>query len=213
MNFENIENLVSHMFDNLDNEDNLVSVIANKKMVTDIMVELLNYKNVILESCELDYDEEYDREYIVSLFDDVESDNWHVNAEKCYLPEKQKYVATEGYVLFHEDVNSKALIDMQNNECMPLEDHDWFTIGNEELEGITEDDNDVETNLDETDPKDELDDSGYSITIKVGLDTDEAEKIIRDMRKNFQREVSGMFDMLYRPYLYEYHPQPLRFYW
>ncbi len=30
LNYENIENLVSHMFDNLDNEDNLVSVIANK---------------------------------------------------------------------------------------------------------------------------------------------------------------------------------------
>lgn len=213
LNYENIENLVSHMFDNLDNEDNLVSVIANKKMVTDIMVELLNYKNVILESCELDYDEEYDREYIVSLFDDVESDNWHVNVEKCYLAQKDKYVSTDGYILFHEDVNSKAMVDMQNNEYMPLGEHDWFTIGNEELEDINEDDNDVETNLDGTDPEDELDDSEYSITVKVGLDTDEAEKIIRDMRKNFQREVSGMFDMLYRPYLYEYHPQPLRFYW
>lgn len=47
----------------------------------------------------------------------------------------------------------------------------------------------------------------------VDEDTNEAEKMIRDMRKNFQREVSGMFDMLYRSYLYEYHPQPLRFYW
>lgn len=47
----------------------------------------------------------------------------------------------------------------------------------------------------------------------VDEDTDEAEKMIRDMRKNFQREVSGMFDMLYRPYLYEYRPQPIRFYW
>lgn len=153
LNFENVEDLVFHMFANLDNEDNLVSVIANKQMIIDIMVELLNYKNVILESCELDYDEEYDREYIVSLFDDVESDNWHINVEKCYLPEKQKYVATEGYVLFHEDVNSKAMVDMQNNEYMPLGEHDWFAIGNEELEGINEDDNDVETNLNETDPR------------------------------------------------------------
>lgn len=206
LNFENIENLVSHMFDNLDNEDNLVSVIANKKMVTDIMVELLNYKNVILESCELDYDEEYDREYIVSLFDDVESDNWHVNVEKCYLVQKDKYISTDGYILFHEDVNSKAMVDMQNNEYMPLGEHDWFTIGNEELEDINEDDNDVETNLDGTDPEDELDDSGYSITVKVGLDTDEAEKIIRDMRKNFQRELSDMFGISYRPL-------PLRFFW
>lgn len=206
LNFENIEDLVSHMFANLGNENNLVSVIANKQMITDIMVELLNYKNVILNSCDIDYEEEYDREYIVSLFDDAESDNWHVNVEKCYLPEKQKYVATEGYVLFHEDVNSKALIDMQNNECMPLGEHDWFAIGNEELEGINEDDNDVETNLNETDPEDELDDSGYSITVKVGLDTDEAEKIIRDMRRNFQRELSDMLGIPYRPL-------PLRFFW
>ena len=213
LNFENIEDLVSHMFANLDNENNLVSVITNKSMTTDIMVELLNYKNAILNSCDIDYEEEYDREYIVSLFDDAESDNWYVNVEKSYLPEKEKYVATEGYVLFHEDVNSKAMVDMQNNEYMSLGEHDWFTIGEEKLENINEDNNDVETNLDGTDPEDELDDSGYSITVKVGLDTGEAEKIIRDMRKNFQRELPDMFDMLYRPYLYEYRPQPIRFFW
>ena len=191
LNFENIENLVSHMFDNLDNEDNLVSVIANKKMVTDIMVELLNYKNVILESCELDYDEEYDREYIVSLFDDVESDNWHVNVEKCYPAQKDKYVSTDGYILFHEDVNSKALIDMQNNEYMHLGDHDWFTIGNEKFDNTDED---------------ESTDSEYSVTVKVNLDTNEAENMICDMRKNFQRELSNMFGIPYRPF-------HLRFFW
>lgn len=208
LNFENIENLVSHMFDNLDNEDNLVSVIANKKMVTDIMVELLNYKNVILESCALDYDEEYDREYIVSLFDDVESDNWHVNVEKCYLAQKDKYVSTDGYILFHEDVNSKAMVDMQNNEYMPLGEHDWFAIGEENLENADKDGDDrngEETELDEeTDNKSP--DSGYSITVKVGLDTDEEEKMIRDMRKNFQRELYDMFGIPYRPL-------PLRFFW
>ena len=51
-----------------------------------------------------------------------------------------------------------------------------------------------------------MDDSGYSITVKVGLDTGEAEKIIRDMRKNFQRELSDMFGISYRPL-------PLRFFW
>ena len=60
LNFENIEDLVSHMFGSLNNEDNFVSVIANKQMVIDIMLELLNYKNVILESCDIDYEEEYD---------------------------------------------------------------------------------------------------------------------------------------------------------
>lgn len=204
--FENVEDLVSHMFANLDNEDNLVSVIANKQMIIDIMVELLNYKNVILESCELDYDEEYDREYIVSLFDDVESDNWHVNIEKCYLTEKDKYVSTDGYVLFHEDVNSKALIDMQNNEYAPLGTHDWFTVGEEKLDDTNEDGSNEETDLDDVSDKDESTDSGYSITVKVGLDTNEAEKMIRDIRKNFQREISNIFGIPYRPL-------PFRFFW
>jgi hypothetical protein len=211
LNFENIEDLVSHMFANLDNEDNLVSVIADKQMTIEIMVELLNYKNVILDGCELDYEEEYGREYIVSLFDDVESDDWHVNVEKCYLPEKDKYVSTDGYVLFHEDVNSKAMIDMQNNEYMPLGDHDWFTIGNEELEGANEDgvdDRNEDTDLDDVSDKDKSTDSGYSITVKVGLDTNEAEKMIRDMRKNFQKELFDMFGIPYRPL-----PLPLRFFW
>lgn len=215
LNFENIEDLVSHMFANLDNENNLVSVIANKQMSTNIMIELLNYKNVFLDSCEIDYEEDYSREYIVSLFDDVESDNWHINVEKCYLPEKEKYISTEGYVLFHEHVNSKALIDMQNNEYMPLGDHDWFTIGDEDLENTDENDSNEKTDLDEADAdsEDEFADSGYSVTVKVSLDTDEAERMIRDMRKNFQNEVSGMFDLLYRPCLYEYRPHPMRFFW
>lgn len=206
LNFGNSEDLVSHMFENLDNDANLVSVIANKQMTTDIMVELLNYKNVILESCEIDYEEEYDREYIVSLFNDVESDFWYVNVEKCYLIEKNKYVSTDGYVLFHEDVNSKAMIDMQNNEYIPLGDHDWFTISEEEeLEDTDEYGSNEETDLDNVSDED---DSGYSITVKVGLDTDEAEKIIHDMRENFQREFFDMFGLVYKPYpyLFGYHP-------
>lgn len=194
LNFENIEDLVSHMFEHLDNEDNLVSIIANKQMTTDIMVELLNYKNVILNSCDIDYEEEYGREYIVSLFDDRESDNWYVNAEKCYLSEKGKYVSTDGYVLFHEDVNSKAMIDMQNNEYMPLGKYDWFTIGDKN-----------DTDSDEN-AENENEDSANSVTVTVNLDSYEAEKMIRNMEVDFVRRMSGMIDMLYRPYLYDYHP-------
>lgn len=74
LNFEDIEHLVSHMFENLDNADNLVSVISNKSMVIEIMKELLEYENVILNSCDIDDDCDYDREYLISLNDDVDSD-------------------------------------------------------------------------------------------------------------------------------------------
>lgn len=135
INFENIGDLASQLFQYTDTEEHLVSVVANKEIVTEIMAELLNYEDVVLDSCIIDFDEEYNREYILSLSDDIHSDDWHVSVEKCYNESKDIYYSTEGYVLFHEDVNSKALIDMQRNEFTPLGEHDWFTVGkDEELE-------------------------------------------------------------------------------
>lgn len=211
LNFENIEDLVSHMFEKLDG-DEPVSVVANKDLAISIMQELLEYKNVILKYANVD-DYDYDKEYIVTLHDDYDSDSWDIAIEPIYNYEKEMYFGTDGYVLFHEDANSKAMIDMKNNENIELSGHDWFTIGEEESEDIAEDDTNEETDLDGDNPKDELDDSDYSVTIKVGLDSEEAEEMIRDMEKNLNRHVSNMFDMLYRPYLYEYHSHPIRFYW
>lgn len=213
LNFENYEELVDYMFENC--EEQTVSVIANKEIVTDILKELLCYEDTEVDICELDNDEEYDREYTVVLYKNSDVDKWTFGVEKAYLEDSNKYMATGDYVLFHEDVNSKALIDAQNNEYMPIREHEWFTIGEEEFKDTDEDDIDGGTDLDGDDPedyKDESNDSDYSVTIKVGLDSDEAEDLIRDMRKNFQREFSDMFDMLYRPYLYEYHPK-IRFFW
>lgn len=142
LNFENIEDLVSYMFNNLDNDDNLISVISNRELTIAIVHELLNYENVILDNCEIVSDDEYDREYIVSLVDDVDSDKWYINVEKSYLIDKNTYVTTAGNVLFHEYVNSKAITDMQNNEFMPLDDYDYFVIGecddDEELEALSD---------------------------------------------------------------------------
>ncbi|MBD5534517.1 MAG: hypothetical protein HDQ99_02435 [Lachnospiraceae bacterium] len=210
LNFNNIEDLVTHMFENLDNEDNLVSVVANKDITVEIMKELLAYDNVILDLCNVN-SFEYDREYLLSLHDETDTDHWHVSVEQIYNYDKEMYLGTSGYVLFHEDVNSKAMLDMQNNEFMPLGEHDWFIFWETAAEDDYEDDNTEDTDPDvETDDKDV--DSGYSVTVKVDLDTDEVGKIIRDMKKNMQRELSGVFDMLYRPYPYEYHPSPLRFF-
>lgn len=211
INFENVEDLVDYMFENC--EEQTVSVIANKEIVTDILKELLCYEDTQIDICELDTDEEYDREYAVVLYKETDIDKWTFGVEKIYLEDQNKYISTGDYVLFHEDVNSKALIDAQNNEYMPLGEHDWFTIGEEESEYIAEDDTDEETDLDDDNPKDDLDDSDYIVTIKVGLDPEEAEEMIRDMNRNLNRHVSDMFDMLYRPYLYEYRPHPIRFFW
>lgn len=212
LNFENIEDLVDYMFEKLDG-DEPVSVVANKELSVSIIQELLEYKNVILKYANVD-DYEYDKEYIVTLHDDCDSDSWNIAIEPIYSYEKEMYFGTDGYVLFHEDVNSKAMLDMQNNENIELSGHDWFTIGEEESEDIAEDDTNEGTDLDaDAGNEDDSEDSGYSVTVKVDLDTEEAEEIIRDMEKNLNRHVSDMFDMLYRPYLYEYRPHPIRFFW
>lgn len=211
INFEDIEKLVDYMFENLDDKDNIISVIANKDVILDIMHELYNYNNVIINTCDIEDKFDYDKEYRLSLYNDVDEENWYVDIIPIYDAIDNRYSASDGFTLFHEDVNSKAMIDMQNNKVFPLENHDWFTIGEDESDDVDETNDGTELNDD--DPDDELDDSDYSVTIKVGLDPEEAEEMIRDMNRNLNRHVSNMFDMLYKPYLYEYRPHPIRFYW
>lgn len=209
LNFDNIEDLVVNMFEKLG-DDESVSVVADKDLALSVVNELLDYNDVILKYVNID-DYEYDKEYIVTLHDDANSDSWDIAIEPIFNYEKEVYFGTDGFVLFHEDVNSKTMIDMQNNENIELSGHDWFTIG--------EDDSDVnnDDNIENIDPDTETDDentgSGYIATVKVNLDTDEAEKFLRDMEKDIRLELSGMFDWLYRPYpyFYEYRPTPIIF--
>lgn len=203
--FENIEDLVDYMFENLGDKDNIISVIAHKDMILDIMHELYNYNNVVINTCDIEDKFDYDKEYRLSLYNDVDEENWYVDIIPIYDAVNKRYFASDGFTLFHEDVNSKAMIDMQNSKVFPLEDHDWFRVDTEESEDADEDGEDVEEDSDDDPDEDESTDSGYSVTVKVGLDSNETEKMIRDM--------SDMFDLLYRPYLYDYYPQPMRFFW
>lgn len=203
-NFENVEDLVSHMFEELDGDDP-VSVVADKDLAVEIIKELLNYENVILNFANIDtyY---YDKEYLVSLYDDTYTDYWYVSIEQIYDYENDMYFGTDGYVLFHEDVNSKALVDIQNNENIELSGYDWFVISENEE---TDDENQTETQEISTytvngksvtkneyndfvskfapdkviGTDDKLDDSDYSISVKCNLDADKALTIIEDMER------------------------------
>lgn len=210
INFDDIEHLVSYMFDNLDNEDNLVSVIADKEMIVAIMNELLDYENVILNSCDIDDDSDYNKEYRISLYDDVDSDYWYINVGKDYDSKNGRYLGVDGYVLFHEDTNSKSFINKQNNELMPLGDHDWFVVGEDVEEDDSEEDIKSDTKL-STNTKEVYRVNGKEVDKDTYLKM--IDKINRDIDKDMNREFSDMFDLLYRPWLYEYRPRPIRFYW
>lgn len=126
-NFRDIEDLVTYMFEKLDGEES-ISVIANKNLAVSVMKELLNCDDIVLDICDIN-SIDYDREYIISLHDEIDTDYWHVSVEQIYNYEKEKYFGTGGYVLFHEDVNSKALVDMQKNKNIEMSGYDWFVIG------------------------------------------------------------------------------------
>ena len=151
INFENIEALVSHMFDSVNTEDP-VTVVADKDLAVDVLAELLTYNNIILEFVDID-SYEYDKEYYVTLSLDEdkinETDYWHVSIEKAYNNVQEAYFGTDGYVLFHEDINSKILVDIQNNENVTMSGHDWFIIGKDEC--FETDDEETGNNLTEND--------------------------------------------------------------
>lgn len=211
LNFENYEYIADYMKNYIDDVNDSISVVTNKDMTVEIMYELLRWEDVNLSKCNIEHDSYYDREYMITLYYDPDDNNKIcVDVEEAYSNDLGRYIVGSDSVLFYEDVNSKALIDMENNPFFENVFHDWFTIGEEESDDTDETDEEIELNDDAS--EDESTDSGYSVTVKVGLDTEEAEEVIRDMERNLNRHVSNMFDMLYRPYLYEYRPHPIRFF-
>ena len=188
LNFEDVEDIVGYMIDEVE-EEHPVSVVADRDMILDIMRKMFEYKGISIDICSIEPIEEYDKEYALTLFMDCCDDSLSFSVENIYNSEKDMYFAVDGHVLFHEDVNSKALIDMENNKYVDIT-HDWFTIGEEECDcdeccGCCECDDNKELNI-------ESDDDGYSITVRCNLDADEAMEMIKDM-ENRMEHMNDMF--------------------
>lgn len=107
-----------------------VTAIVGKDMAIDMMQEFLSYDKTNLLSVELDT-YKYDREYQVVLTYDSDDETYSFYVNFAYDYETEQYYGMDGVVLFHEDVNSKALVDMQSNECAYMTEHDWFTFDND----------------------------------------------------------------------------------
>lgn len=144
--FYNIKQLTYWMFNKVndnDNKDNLVTVIANENLAVKLLAELLIHDDTKLDFCNID-GFEYDREYYVELSFDEDNDIYDIAVEQAYNYDKEMYFGTEGVILFHEDVNSKALIDIQSNENVEVTEYDWFTLEEDSDNGKTDDISDKE---------------------------------------------------------------------
>lgn len=225
--FEDYEEFACDIADSFDNiEDGFgdVSIIAKYVEAKEIIKELLclGYDVASVELHQEKFENYYD-EYIIGLNHDG------VWCEK--FKRSMGYFSDESNVIYIMDNCSSAVIpycksknlyevsvgdidDSENNSKESKTEH-TYTVNGKSVDKETFDDyvskfapNSVYEDTEENEPTD----SGYSVTVKINLDTDEAESMIRDMKKNFQREFSDMFDMLYRPYLYEYRSHPIRFF-
>lgn len=226
--FEDYEDFtcdISDTFNNIEDEYGDISIIAKYGEAKEIIKELLciGYNVASIELHRERFENYYD-EYIIGLNHDG------VWCEK--FKRSTGYFSDESNVIYIMDNCSSTVIsyckskniyevsigDIDNSETDGKEseaEHPYIVNG-KSVNKETFDDyvskfapNLVAEDTEENKPTD----SGYSITVKVSLDTDEAERMIRDMRKKFQREFSEMVDMLYRSYLCEYRPQPIRFFW
>lgn len=122
--FETVEDLVEYMFDNLAHHE-LVSAVAGRELSVEIMREMLTYQDTVLTVCHIDA-HGYGREYLVSLYDD--EDCRRMDVEPIYDDTQGTCAGTDGYVLFHEDVNCKAYIDLKSNDFTQDLTCDWFVI-------------------------------------------------------------------------------------
>lgn len=131
--FDDLEELTCHMFDTLDSYDT-VSVVVNEDIAINLMRTMLVFDEFIKVGL-IDIDPyDYDKEYFVSLTYDGEEKCYEMFVEKAYLYEKEAYLSTDGFVLFHKDVDRKALSDMCGNEYGDIQGYEWFTLGEEDSE-------------------------------------------------------------------------------
>lgn len=122
--FKSIEDLVENIFD-LITYDDPVSVVLHKNMAVDVLNELMQYDDMVLEYCDIDTFS-YDKEYLLTVY--FGDNQWHVTIEQAYDFKKKKYIPAFGTVLFHEDVNSKSQIDIENDLVSDVTDMYWFEI-------------------------------------------------------------------------------------
>lgn len=210
---------IADSFDNIEDEYGDISIIAKYNEAKNIIKELLciGYDVASVELHRKKFENYYD-EYIIGLNHDG------VWCEK--FKRDSGYFNDESNVIYIMDNCSSAVIpycksknlyevsvgdadDFENNGKESEVEH-TYTVKGKTVDKKTFDK--YVSKFKETENNDN-EDSGYSVTIKVGLDTKEAEEMIRDMNRNLDRHVSDMFDMLYRPYLYEYRPHTIRFFW
>lgn len=131
--FKDIDYLCDYIMEK--SEEEFTSVIANRDIILTIMYNLISvYCDFEIGCCHIDFEDMYDKEYYLSIFKNEDTDIYSISIEKAYNEDTQCYLGTDGYIMFHEETNSKALRDILNNHNSEVSDYDWFIIGEDDVD-------------------------------------------------------------------------------
>lgn len=131
--FKDIDEFVSYIGKMSDG--NIVNVVANKDFIVATMKKLMCvYDDIIIDYCDIEFDFDYDKEYMLGLSNDEDDEFKHLTVEKAYNEYHDKYFSADGYFLFHEDTSSRAMTDIVVDGFGEVYDYDCFAIGEEENE-------------------------------------------------------------------------------
>lgn len=133
INFENIEHLAKHILETTTEDEESVTVVADRWLITDLLGELLTYEKVDIGLAYMHPIEDYEDEYMLTVYyNDDEGEDWYeVSVEPAKIKGGSHYLSADGYVLLHETVNSRIQLDMEKNVTCRPDRCDWFSIDDE----------------------------------------------------------------------------------
>ena len=130
--FINIDNLCGHIIDMAEKE--VVNMIAHRGIILETLRCIEHSYNIKIGCIDIDFVNDYDKEYTLCTYYDDDSDLLNVSIEKLFDEEKNCYLGVDGYVLIHENANSRVLRDILDNHNSEVSDYDWFAIGEDDAE-------------------------------------------------------------------------------
>ena len=128
--FSDIDCLCEYIIDTAEKE--VVNMIAHREIVLETL-RCIEYSCDIEIGClDIDFIDDYDKEYTLCAYYGDSSDLLNVSVEKSFDEAKNCYLGMDGYILIHEETNSKALRDILDNHNSEISDYDWFVIGEDD---------------------------------------------------------------------------------
>lgn len=108
--FDNEEVLLDHMIEDFGDT---VSLVGDYELIEELFMSLLLDYGYEIDMLEIDRCT-YDREYMLQ----IDNEKCSFSVEKAYVKNIDRYITTSGAIYVNDEVNSKCIRDMQDNDSV-----------------------------------------------------------------------------------------------